>query len=240
MLFLGGAAFVLMRHFTLDQISIPDISIALMPKAIAIRLATIEGAPPSLQNRLMDELGPVHAWGLLEPYHAKDRLLRDFPCLQSVRFERDWREHRVRFVVELRHPIARVTRDGQPSGWLSDAGVLFTAPPDTYPDTDLVQVDLGRGGDSDSVQLSRFLQETMKGNDWPAPLVRVAFRSPEEGWDLTLTDKTRILWGDLKWTPQKLSRLKEVLADARMRGRVGWATDLRYFEDGKILMRPKL
>lgn len=237
---LGIGATLVMRRFPAGRLKIPDISIALMPGALRLERASIEGAPAALEERLTQDLGPDHPWGILEPYRAAKRLLQDFPCLQSARFERDWRARRLRFYVELRRPLARATRDDQPWGWLSDTGVLFTAPAGVYPDSDWIQVELGRGGDSAAEPLSRFLQEALRGDALPARLVRAEFRSPEEGWELTLADKTKVLWGDLDWTPQKFSRLKEVLADARTRGRGGWAADLRYFEEGKILMRPKL
>lgn len=237
---LGIASLAVMRHFPSNQFKVPDFSVVLMPKALRLERASIKGAPPVFEERLMHDLGPDHPWGFLEPYRASKQLLRDFPCLESVRFERDWRGRELRFQVELRRPLARAIRDEQPWGWLSDTGILYTAPAGIYPDADWVQVELGRGGDSNAAALSQFLQQALKNDVLPARLVRVEFRSPEEGWELILADKTKVLWGDLNWTNQKSSRLKEVLADGQAHGRAGWVADLRYFEEGKILMRPKL
>ena len=74
--------------------------------------------------------------------------------------------------------------------------------------------------------------------DARAPRVSgMRFISSQEGWRATLEDGTSVQWGALNWTGEKLSRLREVMEDARGRGLERVSADLRYFEDGKILLR---
>ncbi|MDE2491316.1 MAG: hypothetical protein KGM24_10740, partial [Elusimicrobia bacterium] len=74
----------------------------------------------------------------------------------------------------------------------------------------------------------------------PAPLAEMLYRSPADGWEARLTDGTRVLWGGLNWTGQKLARLGEALADARAKAPKAraFAADLRWFADGKVVLRP--
>jgi hypothetical protein len=48
-----------------------------------------------------------------------------------------------------------------------------------------------------------------------------------------------VQWGRLEFTAEKLSRLAEALADAKRREDVPYSADLRWFEDGKVLLRPE-
>ena len=53
-----------------------------------------------------------------------------------------------------------------------------------------------------------------------------------------LADGTKVLWGRLEWTREKLSRLSEAVADARSKEPGAFSADLRWFEDGKVLLTP--
>src|SRR5206468_12683307 len=106
---------------------------------------------------------------------------------------------------------------------LSDTGRLFTAPAGIYPDSGWIAAEVGRGGAATAVLLAQFLREASKDGALPARLVSAEFRSPDEGWELSLADKTKVLWGAPNRTRMKISRLKEVLADARVRGRANWS-----------------
>ena len=72
----------------------------------------------------------------------------------------------------------------------------------------------------------------------PSPLVRMEYAPEAGGWAVELADGTRLLWGGMRWTEDKLRRLREVLADASPRFDEALRLDLRHFEDGRILVRP--
>jgi hypothetical protein len=46
-----------------------------------------------------------------------------------------------------------------------------------------------------------------------------------------------VSWGRLDWTREKLARLAEAVADARRREPGAFSADLRWFEDGKVLLK---
>jgi hypothetical protein len=87
--------------------------------------------------------------------------------------------------------------------------------------------------------LAEFMETVRAPGSLPAGLERLRFEPEDDGWIAALSDGTALFWGDLRWTRQKIERLKEVLEDAKPRfGKVN-AVDLRYFADGKILVRLK-
>ena len=143
----------------------------------------------------------------------------------------------MRFYLTLKKPIARVSRKGKPWGWLADDGTLFQAPADFFAQEERPEIDLGFEGDSQAPTVVAFLKQLSAGS-FSARLSKMEFRSPELGWELALEDGGKIVWGDLRWTAEKLERLKQVMVDARTRGRAEWTPDLRFFADGRIVLRP--
>jgi len=192
---------------------------------------------------MSDALGreDVRAWGLTEPYRFSRKLASLFPCLESVEVRRSWLDRSVEFRASLRKPVAAVSPRGREkeAAWLSESGVVFRAPEGAYPEeAALPVVDLSRVPAPELPRLARFLEAVSREGALPSPLARFDMRSPEEGWEGVLQDGTRLLWGDLSWTEDKLKRLKEVAADAGRRFDSAYAVDLRYFGDGKILVSP--
>jgi len=143
--------------------------------------------------------------------------------------------------VGPRTAVGRILRAGRPAGYLGDDGSVFTARAGidrrSLPDIDI--------GNADAAQLKALpaaLADLARNASLPSPLARMSFRSPYEGWAITLADGTEILWGGLGWTREKLVRLRQALADARgsaaPSGNGPWLADLRSFEDGRVLLRP--
>ncbi|TPW19960.1 MAG: hypothetical protein FD126_2166, partial [Elusimicrobia bacterium] len=103
----------------------------------------------------------------------------------------------------------------------------------------LPRVELGAfpaGGDLGG--LARLVLSAGSEGALPAKPLAYAYDARERGWTVTLEDGTTLAWGGLDWTEEKLRRLREVLADAAGRVPKGFTADLRYFEDGRILVRP--
>ena len=235
---LSALSFVVVRSFPRERLSAPDLAGMIpLPSAARIEHVDLEGAPPVLEPLLREALGEAtgRAWGLKEPYLKAAQLEKDFACLKHVGVSRDWLGRALRFSVTLRVPAARALRSGVPAGWLSDEGVLFDAPEGSFPDAARPTVELGSGALKDLRALAQFVEAAALMPSRPS---RVAYQSPEDGWEIQTEDGTRLLWGGLDWTEQKLNRLREVLADAGKRFGPGLVLDLRYFEDGRILVRP--
>jgi hypothetical protein len=160
-----------------------------------------------------------------------------FPCVADVAVRRSWGDSAATLIPELRRAVAPATLRGRPAGALGDDGAVFAAPDGVYALS-------GPGVDADGAPpealraLAREWPALSSAGAFPSPLAALSYRSADEGWQARLEDGTVVLWGDLSWTAQKLTRLKEALADARRREPGAFAADLRFFEDGKVLLRP--
>jgi hypothetical protein len=189
-------------------------------------------------------------------------LARRFPAVKAWRVRRDWSGRSARVEVALRRAAARLRRAGRPAGFLDEGGAVFESPAELYPEARLT-VEAGGAGAEQLKGLPAVLEALARDAGLPA---QVAFRSAYEGWEVRLQDGTQVLWGDLRWSREKLSRLHEALCDARAGGigssagagrtdlltaRAGpdarrsgasgpMLADLRYFEDGRVLLRPMM
>lgn len=238
---LGAAAFVVIRRFPADlpRFRVPTLALS-VSRAARLDHASVRGAPAALEPALLRSVGSPEsgAWGWGEASRAALRLKASFPCLKEARVERDWFRRELRFRVELRRPVALAARSGRPGGWLGEDGSLFSAPEGVYSEEGLPVVEFGRSGEQRHVPLAELLEAAGREGALPARLVRAEYRSPEHGWELLLSDGTRVLWGNLSWTGPKLARLRQVWSDAGARFAGGFLADFRYFEDGRILVRP--
>lgn len=213
-----------------------------LPRFASVERLQLAGAPEALRPEMEAVIGwrPGDRWGLWKAAAVQAELLERFPCLQEVRRARSWLDRSVRFEAVMRRPVAAVALDGKPAGYLDSAGVWFTAPKGLIRPEGLPLVELNRLPDEkDLGPLSRLLAAARRPGAMPQDFRRVSYDPDLGGWIASLEDGTRLLWGRLKWTDQKILRLREVLADARGRFAAAPTADLRYFEDGKILVRPR-
>ncbi|MDD5655675.1 MAG: cell division protein FtsQ/DivIB, partial [Elusimicrobia bacterium] len=211
-----------------------------LARGLAPRLESVEvsGAPQPLagqMERFLRESGS----GLAARGSA---LAERFPAVKRAALSRDWAGRRLRVEVTMRRALARVVRPDRPGAeaWLDEDGAVFAAPAGLYPRAALA-VETGGAGEAELRALARELPLLARAEALPVALERVRYRSAYEGWELSLQDGTNVLWGRLDWTPEKLRRLGEALADARGRQpevASRWSADLRYFEDGRVLLRP--
>lgn len=212
---------------------------ALSPRWARVESVGVSGAPAAIEAEILSAVGGRgEAWGPFEPYRLGADLERRFSCLRRARVSRSWRRRSVEISVELREPQAAVLRGGRRAGYLDRKGELFEAAEGTYDRASLPELDLTHWPQGGMLgPLAAFVEDVRSPGVLPAALARLRFEPEDEGWTAVLSDGTALFWGDLRWTRQKLERLKEVLADARPRfGKVN-AVDLRYFEDGKMLVR---
>ncbi len=260
-LLLGGWAALTLRHVSGELPSAEDIAAFLVPGHIEIA-----GLPPSLEatvrTAIVEESGGLAS--------RLDIIKGRFPMIRSIDASRMWFQDSIRLRFDL-HKAVGVSRKGRQTSYLSADGTLFKAPKEFYPD-DFPKVELGRAESPVVKKLAAYLEFVHSPDSFVSPLRRMSFVSDAEGWEARLEDGTRILWGDLRWTSEKLMRLKQVLDDVRSPyhssnsrsgtsptegaagGRssgpfgnrlgpqggpqaAGILADMRYFEDGKILVR---
>jgi hypothetical protein len=114
---------------------------------------------------------------------------------------------------------------------------VFAAPEGVYAFSGPT-ADVGDAGDAERAALAREWPALSAPGAFPSPLVEMEFVSAADGWRARLADGTTALWGRLDWTKEKLARLGEALKDAGGKAPGAFAADLRWFEDGKVLLRP--
>jgi hypothetical protein len=167
-------------------------------------------------------------------------LKEKFPCVADVRVRRAWGEKRSTLTPILRRAAAPALRRGRPVGFLGDDGATFAAPEGVY-EFSGPSVDVADAGEAELKALAREWPALSDAGAFPAPLSRMAYvsgPSADAYWEARLTDGTTVAWGRLDWTKEKLARLREALADARGKAPGAFAADLRWFEDGKVLLKP--
>lgn len=211
---LGALAAAAVRQAALSWNGLPSLTMS----------SAVEGAPEPLAAEL-------DAWLAARPGADAKAVQGAFPCLASARWRRQWLQRRRVLSVSLRAPVAAAA-----GGYLSDDGVLFSAPAGLF-EVPAVYVDPTGASAAERKAVAAFI-EAAPAVGLPAPVARMRFLSSEDGWEARLADGTEVLWGTLDWTREKADRLKQVLAQSQEAGQAGWTADLRYFEDGRILMRP--
>ncbi|MFI5349635.1 MAG: hypothetical protein ACHQ2Z_08835 [Elusimicrobiota bacterium] len=167
-------------------------------------------------------------------------LKSEFPCVADVRVRRAWGDKRSTLTPILRRAAAPALRRGRPVGFLGDDGATFAAPEGVYAFSG-PSVDVGDAGAAERAALAREWPALSAAGAFPAPLSQMAYVSggtEDAYWEARLTDGTTVAWGRLDWTKEKLARLGEALADARGKAPGAFAADLRWFEDGKVLLKP--
>lgn len=161
-----------------------------------------------------------------------------FPCVKRASLRRVWGERRWTLTLELRRAVAPAAARGRPAGYLGDDGAVFAAPEGLYALSGPV-ADVGSAGERERRALAQAWPALTAPGGFPSPLAEMSYVSADDGWRARLEDGTLVEWGGLRWTEEKFARLGEALGDARLRGTPGaLAADLRWFEDGKVLLRP--
>lgn len=223
---LGAVAFVTVRKLAAD-FRLPVASVAHADAAVIV-----EGPEPlrTLAQAAADAL-PGTAGDKAEALKTK------FPSLSDVSVRRNWTEKTATLTLVVRRALAPAKRLGKPAGFLSDDGVVFAAPEGAFmlagPEVEVAGASTG-----ELSALAREWPVLSAAGSFPAALTGMSYSSPEDGWVASLADGTSVLWGRLEWTREKLSRLSEAVADAHSKEPGAFSADLRWFEDGKVLLKP--
>ncbi len=162
---------------------------------------------------------------------------RSYPCVADVSVRRPWGEKRSTLTPTLRVAVAPALRRGRPAGFLGSDGLVFVAPADVYALSGPT-ADVDDAPEDDRRALARAWPALTAPGALPEALAEMVWLSAQDGWQARLADGTTVLWGRLDWTREKLARLAEALNDARAKEPGAFAADLRWFEDGKVLLKP--
>jgi cell division septal protein FtsQ len=223
---LGAIAFVTVRKLAAD-FRMP-VSSAASDGAAAI----VEGPEPlrTLAQSAADAF-PGTAGDKAEALKAR------FPSIADVRVRRNWTEKTATLTLVVRRPVAAATRRGKPAGFLADDGAVFAAPEGAFMLTGPT-VEIAGASAGELSALAREWPILSAAAAFPAQLTGMSYVSPDNGWEASLADGTKVQWGRLEWTREKLSRLSEAVTDARSKEPGAFSADLRWFEDGKVLLKP--
>ena len=238
---LAAAGLLLVRAKPWTRFNFPAFSISILPRFARVESVSVLGAPPALERGLLAALDwkAGERWGPVQPYCVARRLREAYPCVRDIAVRRSWLSRSVLFDVALREPVAALYRSGRLLGYLGREGEAFEAPAGIYaqplPVTDVTLLPAG----TPLGELARLIETAGIPEALPAKLLTLRYDPAEEGWTAGLADGTALKWGALDWTEEKLERLREVFADALPRFGPLLAADLRHFEDGKILVRPR-
>ncbi len=222
---LGGVAAVTVRRLAAD-FRLPAVA---MPAASAE--VVVEGPEPL---RALAQAAAEAAPGTAGEKAAA--LKARFPMISEVRVRRAWTEKAATLALTVRRAVAPATRGGRAAGFLGDDGTVFAAPEGAFVLSGPT-VEVAGAGAGELSALAREWPALTAAGAFPAPLASMTFRG-EDGWSARLEDGAEILWGRLEWTREKLERLSEAVADARAKEPGAFSADLRWFEDGKVLLKP--
>lgn len=223
---LGAVAFVTLRKL------VADFRLPIAAAARADGEIVVEGPEPlrSLAQAAADAV-PGTAGEKAEALKAR------YPSLSDIRVRRNWTEKQSTLTLVVRRAIAPATRRGRHAGFLGDDGTVFTAPPEAFV-VSAPPVETAGASAAELAALAREWPRLTAASAFPSPLTGLSYVSAEDGWEAILADGTRVQWGRLEWTNEKLARLSEALADARQKDPGSFSADLRWFEDGKVLLKP--
>jgi hypothetical protein len=232
-LILGAVAIAAARHAAseLKRAVFDRASIPAAPEA-----AVVDGVPEPFRS-----LAQAAADAVAGSAGEKAAALKEkFPCLSDVGVRRSWGDKRSTLTPVLKKAVAPALRRGRPVGFLAEDGTAFAAPEGVY-ELAGPTVDAGDAAPAELKALAREWPALSAAGAFPAPLSEMAYvsaRGEDAYWEARLTDGTTVAWGRLEWTKDKLARLGEALADARAKSPGTFTADMRWFEDGKVLLKP--
>lgn len=230
---LGAVAFVTVRKVAAEFGASRPASPAAGAEAAAYDAVVVVEGPEPLRSLAQSAADAV-------PGTAGDKaeaLKTKFPSIAEVGVRRNWTEKTATLTLVVRRAVAAATRRGKPSGFLGDDGAVFAAPEGAFMLTG-PSVEVGGASAGELSALAREWPILSAAGSFPAALTGMSYRSSDNGWEASLADGTVVQWGGLEWTREKLSRLSEAVADARAKEPGAFSADLRWFEDGKVLLKP--
>jgi len=232
-LILGAVAIAAARHAASE---LKHAFLARATEPAAPEAAVVDGVPEPLRSLAQAAADAVSGSAGEKAAALKEK----FPCLADVGVRRAWGEKAATLTPVLKKAVAPALRRGRAAGFLGDDGTTFAAPEGLYQFSG-PSVDAGDATAAELKALAREWPALSAAGAFPAPLSEMAYvsaKGEDPYWEARLADGTTVAWGGLDWTTEKLARLGEALADARAKSPGMFTADMRWFEDGKVLLKP--
>ena len=161
----------------------------------------------------------------------KRQWMRDYPALSGVEFEKHFMDNRIVARLEPRVPLVRFDDRG-----LDKEGRVFTLASQSWSALPKAFVPAPKS----LPILGHWLAELSRSTDFWSQVVAVSQDPRGEMW-LDLRTGTRVAWGppEVKTAHEKVRCLAMVLDDAHKRLSGAASADVRFFEEGRVIVRPK-
>lgn len=162
---------------------------------------------------------------------AEARLRHRFPAVRGVHFDRDFKSNRIIARVEPRSPFVRWRDAG-----MDKDGVVFPLGPGSWSQLPLVTLKTSVSPAS----VSRFLNQVSRVPEFWSQVTAV-HDDPRGNFLFDLQTGTQVVWGEPENASAsvKAGNLCRVLHDAHEHLGGASVADLRFFDEGRIIVRPK-
>lgn len=194
--------------------------------ALTYRSVEAVGVPEGSRARMLELTARPPAWGGEAAF--AETLAAAFPELKLAGVRRRLIARRLEIAWSQRTPLVRFS-DGRV---LAREGGLFR-PAQAEGGVPLVELAGAAAENADGPALAAAF-EALEKSGLPKP---ARIRLESGGWRLVWEDGTEAAWGETGRADDKAARLAEVLKDARRRFPARIAADLRFFDDGRVIVR---
>jgi hypothetical protein len=205
------------------------------PRFVQHHTPTLEfRAPPTLANLPLLKETPPTTFALWLPgweTGLRRKWLNRYPAVESVHFEKDFLANRIVAHLEPRIPLVRWEDRG-----VDREGTVFTLASQSW--LPLPKAVLAPA--TSLPALGRWLAEISRVSEVWEQVVAVSEDSRGEIW-LDMGTGTRVAWGppDVKRAQEKARGLATVLDDAHNRLSGAASADVRFFDEGRVIVKPK-
>jgi len=200
----------------------------------------INGLPPELSALLGKSL--VTKPGALMTSKECDiiehRIAGAFPYLRDIKVRRDWFKKRLVVTAAPRRPVAALSFGGAYS-YLDADGTIYPTDPAVRPETLLCVTVSSPVASGVPVNFLSFVKEfTVAQKSMPHRAVSIQTNDDLSDARIELDDGSVVDWGAFTYTTQKVLRLAQAFARAGERFTGPFSVNMRFFEEGKILLKP--
>ncbi len=226
------AVFMLVAGFTMGLVTrrewvLTHISFRPAPPVDVQAVGTLGGLP------VLQEMPTQTTWLWIPGVcgRVSRKLQKRYPEIGNVVFEKQFRANRIVLRLEPRVAVAR-----WPGQAIDSNGVIFSLPEGAHAALPEINIPVGEIHAAERQWIGRVSRSSLF---WTR--VRSVRRSPEGEMVLVLDTGAQVMWGhpDPASAAKKAQYVARVLEDAHDRLGGAAVADLRFFEQGRIVVRPK-
>jgi hypothetical protein len=191
-------------------------------------------SPDTLADLAIVKEQPMTSFILWMPgaeWKLRRQWMKEYPALGGVRFDKQFLNNRIIVRLEPRVPLVRWQERG-----VDKLGMTFAFTPERWPPVPKANI-----ASAKSLPIvGRWLGEVSRVPDLWNGVVAVSEDQRGEMW-LDMQTGAHVAWGtpDVKNAQEKARYLAKVLADAHVRLHGAATADMRFFSEGRVIVKPK-